>query len=283
MRDSIARALAGQTIFPPLDHHQLTGPYGYFGPLFDPDPPPSDPGGAAEYRRRLESMQGDAGRLATQLFDENLRLQRQVTDLTGQKPAAGSVILTPEQAAQWQIFTTLGKAEEVKSAIAERDTLKTEHEKLRRETTISAAASAANYNTSVLTKLSELGGGKEFEVRDATVNGQVVKVAYIKDGDVFKPLKEYAQTAWPEFMPSLQVPQSNQQAQGQQQQNNQQRNGGQGNQQQGSQQQGGQGGQQFIEQHAGGSPPPNSLTKTLREEFQARRNNAPNPLAPQEK
>lgn len=262
-------------MFKPITRHigylqiaadQLTGRFGYVGPLFDPDPPAPSPAPAgdpaASFQRLLQKKEGDATALASQLYDENYRYRERIRELEKSAPAQGSVVLTAEQAAQWSTYQELGKAEDLKTVVSERDTLRTERDTLKRTQTLADVAAAAGYKPSVLERL---GADLTYELRDVTVDGKTVKQAFVKDGDMVKPLSEYAAAQWSDFLPALQQttqPTPDGQGQGQQQPPRTQ-------------------GAPFIQQNAGGPPPAGGDLQSLANSFQEQRDKAYNPLAPQ--
>lgn len=106
------------------------GMFGGHTPLFDPNAPvaqpatpaapaaPATPAASTEpgtgtdaLNRALAGLLGRHGStdaVALHLLNENHTLREQRRTLSGQIPAEGSVVLTPEQAQQWQAYQQLG-------------------------------------------------------------------------------------------------------------------------------------------------------------------------------
>lgn len=160
----------------------------------------------------LQQYGGDAIRMADRVAElerENYRYREQKRDLAaevqalkGKQVPDGAVVLTGDDAQAWQAFSTLGKPDEVKTRLEERDSLAAEVAGVKRDQTLREVAEAAGYKFAVLR---QLGGDREYELRDVTADGQTRKVPFVKDGDTAKPLAEFAQGAWADFLPALQA------------------------------------------------------------------------------
>lgn len=131
-----------------------------------------------------------------------------IAELNGQLPAEGAIILKKSEAEAWEAYKALGKPEELKVKIEERDTLAAEAAGLKRQAAIAQVAEAAGFNAKVLQTLA---GESEFEVKTMEVDGKTVSKAFIfipsADGKTreAKPLGEYAEANWSEFLPALQA------------------------------------------------------------------------------
>lgn len=212
-------------------------------------------GGTGENPER-QNLQGllarhnnDAMAVVATLLSENHSLRDERRSLRGQLPGQGAVVLTPEQATQWQAYQQLGAVESLQTSLTERETFSGQLATLQREKLLGDVESVSGYRASVLSKLpgaDKLG----FEIRESTVDGKAVKSVVVKDGDKETPLADYAKSTWADFLPALQSSQVQQPA-----------------------------GTTFVHQSAGGAPPASPLDAYAKR-FQEQRDSAPNPLAP---
>lgn len=186
--------------------------------MFDA-PGNNDGGGAGAPQGRLSAAEllarygASPERLAAELElarGDNYTLREQKRGLTteleslrARVPGEGAIVLTGDDAAAWGAFKELGKPDEVKAKLGQVETLSGELAGLKRDATLRDVAGAAGYKFTVL---KQLGADREYELRDVTdPQGKAAKAAFIKDGDTFKPLAEFAQAAWADFLPALQA------------------------------------------------------------------------------
>lgn len=192
--------------------------YGIYGRQWVemPDGGGNDGGGDkdAAFQRLLDRYKNDAMALAEKLFSENFthrgqirQLEQQLTEARGKAPAEGAVVLAPADAAVWAAYQALGKPGELKQGLEERTQLQGKLTGMERDTLLRSVADVVGYKPSVLANLERIarseGKTLGFEVKDQTVEGKPVRVAYVKDGDAQTPLADYAQTHWADFMPAL--------------------------------------------------------------------------------
>lgn len=142
-----------------------------------------------------------AGKVAALEFDlKAVRTDRDA--LRTQLPPEGSVILKGAEKDRWEAYSALGKPEDLKAALADRDTLTADKAKRDRTDSIRNAAEASGYKASVLERLAP--AGVTFTVRDETKDGQTVKVAYAKDGEGAEtPLTDFVTKDFADFLPAL--------------------------------------------------------------------------------
>jgi hypothetical protein len=209
-------------------------------------------GPSAGFQNLLQRNQGDAMAMANRLYDENYQLRQRNRELSGRVPAEGTVVLSGEQATAWQAYQQLGSAQELQQRLDAAQTATAELTTLRRSAQLSEVAQIAGYKPSVLTQLA---GDREFEIREVETDGTKVKAAYVKDGEQLRPVAEYAQAAWADFMPALQASQ------------------GAGQQQAGT---------KFPAQQGGGQAPSGDVAGDLLKQFQQARDSQVNPLAPRQ-
>ena len=122
--------------------------------------------------------------------------------LKTQLPPEGSVILKGAEKDRWEAYSALGKPDDLKAALADRDTLTADKAKRDRTDSIKAAAGVTGYKASVLERLTP--DGVTYTVRDETKDGQTVKVAYAKDGEGAEtPLTDFVTKDFADFLPAL--------------------------------------------------------------------------------
>lgn len=167
------------------------------------------------FQKLAERYQNDGIGLAKDLYSENYTYRRKNADLTtqlneakGKVPAEGSVVLTGDQAIQWAAYQALGTPDKVKEQVDERVTLQGKLDTAARETLLRQVAEVAKFNYAAFVDADMLAlakGGKQpsYEIGEVDINGEKSKVAYVKDGDVKKPLVEYATENWGSLLPSL--------------------------------------------------------------------------------
>lgn len=175
--------------------------------------------GTSAFQRALEGRK-DGESLARELWDDNYKLRRKntrlnnrINELTQTTRTDGSVLLTKDEAAEWESYKELGqKPEAIKTAIEERGQLQGQLNGMQREKIVRDAATVAGYDFDVLNEVDTFAtkvGGKtlSYEIREIETNGQKVKTAFVKDGTDEKPLTQYAQENWAKHLPSLVVKQ----------------------------------------------------------------------------
>lgn len=160
----------------------------------------------------LVKHDNNASAAINQLLSENFKLRedkrklKEAADAKVDKPAEGSVILTKAEAERWEAYKLLGKPDDVKAALAERDTLKAENAKAQRKELLRSVAEVEGFDPDVLTSLAANDLGFEVkEVKDK--EGKALKQAFviIKSGDKqeSKALTDYANETWQKFLPAL--------------------------------------------------------------------------------
>lgn len=157
----------------------------------------------------LAKANGDAMGVAGLLYSENFQyreqlrqLREQLTAAQGRVPAEGAAVLTPEQAQMWAAYQGLGSVEAITQGLKERETALGELGSLRRAATLREVAEVAGFDPDVL---GTLAAGLEFELRDVSVDGQMRRAAFVRDGGNGQQVRldEYAQQRWGKFLPAL--------------------------------------------------------------------------------
>lgn len=185
-----------------LNHSPDDPPPGGQTPVQTPAPTTQEPALSDDVMnafRSLVNKQGGLDAAGMLLFQENYSLREErrenrqrIERLEKQVPKDGHVVLSPEQRQQWERYQQLGSPEEIEQT-------KTQLMTLERTSVIQEAAATVGYKPSVLSALP--GSDKlTFEVRQDGDN----KVAFVKGEDgTEKPLADYAQEHWADFVPSL--------------------------------------------------------------------------------
>lgn len=158
-------------------------------------------------QKLIDKQGGDSGAVALELYQENFRLRERNRQLREQIPAEGTVILSKDQAEQWQAYQNLGAPKDLEQAIKDRDQAQGDLAQVRRSSAIREAADLAGYKASVLAGLdTQAGGTLAYEVREVEEDGAKQRVAYVKDGDTEAvPLAQYAENKWGDFLPALKL------------------------------------------------------------------------------
>jgi hypothetical protein len=229
--------------------------------FFEPDTGnnPAGTGGTGDMDRQnlqglLQRHNNDAMAVVATLLSENHSLRDERRTLRGQLPAQGAVVLSPEQATQWQAYQQLGALDVLQGALSERTTLQGQLAGLQREKLIGDVAAIGDgsrpWKASVLGQLP--GADKlEFAIGETTKDGKQVKIVTVKDGDKQTPLADYASAHWADFLPALQAAPAVQQS-----------------------------GTNWPRQDAGNAPAPGGALDDYAKRFQDQRDKAHNPLAP---
>jgi len=163
-------------------------------------------------QKLLDKAKGDAMALAGELYSENYRLRgdkrelkAKVEALEKSLPPDGSVVLSKADSERWEAYKSLGKPDELTKLKAEHVELQGKVAAAERNNTLRSVAEVAGLKADVLSKL--VTDAHAFEIKDEKQDGKDIKRAYIvieSDGKKeAKPLVEYAEQAWPEFMPAL--------------------------------------------------------------------------------
>lgn len=164
----------------------------------------------AAFQSRLAKMNGDAMGFATQLFDENFHLRKDKRDLEKKVPTEGAVVLSKEDASEYEALKALGKSGDLKTKLEAAGTLETENATLKKKDILRDIASAHGYKLSVLQDLDAKGGGLEYTLKEEKdTKGQARKVAYIKQEGKDVPLEQFATEKWADYMPALKAEQAN--------------------------------------------------------------------------
>lgn len=183
----------------------------------DPDNPGGGGGGsdpAAAFQNALKKKNDDALALASQLFDENFHYRAEIRELKGKAPKDGQVVLTNDDAKEWNAFKALNvKASDAKKAIETNATLEKQNKELSGMENLRELADlgldGSKLKLSVLKdQLASKFPNAEFAFKtEKDKDGNDAKVAYIKKDADSKELSftEFANAELADYLPSLKV------------------------------------------------------------------------------
>ena len=167
-------------------------------------PPPGNSNEAAAHWERVARRERKrAGNYRTRLRDAETKLK----GTEGRVAPEGAVILTADEAKAWDAYKALGKPEEVTTKLGERDTLATKVAEAERDGLLRDAAQAAGYKFPVL---KDRAGTLAIEIRDVTEGDKTTKRAFVKTEQGERPLTEYAEQHWGDYLPALKATQERQ-------------------------------------------------------------------------
>jgi hypothetical protein len=159
--------------------------------------------------REAVAKHGDAERALGYFLRDNRKYRKDMAELRTKLPPEGAVVLQGDDARAWTEYSALGKAGDLKAALAERDRFRDEADGLRRAEVYKQAAEAHGYKEPVLKRLASQ-EKLQIEIREEKVGAKTAQVAYVKGVDdkgkeTATKLPDYAAKAWPEFLDSLPI------------------------------------------------------------------------------
>lgn len=192
----VSRLLSGHRLPP------ISGGDGTATPTPTPtDPPPPDLGvlvdaAVKKYGDHTSALKAFASDLYSARDD--------LKTAKAQLPPAGSVVLKGDDIKAWEAYQSFGKPADVRKALEEGTTFKTEAEGYRRKDHHAEVAEVAGFKPAVLDRLASQ-DKLTLVLKDAKDKaGKDVKVAHVQgEGDKTTPLAEYAEKHWGEFLPAL--------------------------------------------------------------------------------
>jgi hypothetical protein len=165
------------------------------GASSDEDDDPDERVRSEDIINRSSNAQDTIARLGRELDRNetrrfNLRTERRT--LRDQVAAAalpnGARVLTKDEAAAYDAYTALGKPDELRQAIAEREATTTELATLRRKQSLHDVQAITGYDPDVL---GEIGPNWQSTTKDEQADGQPVKVVYVKEGDAEQRIEQH--------------------------------------------------------------------------------------------
>lgn len=161
--------------------------------------------------QRLLDSKGDKAAVG-ELLRDNFRQREEIRQLKDKLDAApkvpeGGLVLKADEAKAWTAYQALGKPEDVKKSLDQKVELEQKVQSAEKAEGRRAVAELLGWKDSVLAKLPGADQLK-YEVREETVDGEKVKVAYITEptqGATPKKLTDHADAAWKDFLPALEA------------------------------------------------------------------------------
>jgi hypothetical protein len=182
---------------------------------------PGNPGGggggqdpAAAFQRLLDQNKNDGLAVASKLFDENFQLRTKNRDLSAKLPKDGAVVLTDDDAKEWNAFKALNvKAADAKKAVESIPALEKQNKELSGMESLRELADLGLDGSKL--KLSVLKEQLASKFPDAEIafrtekdkDGKEAKVAYLKKDKDSKEqsFTEFANAELVDYLPSLKV------------------------------------------------------------------------------
>jgi hypothetical protein len=172
------------------------------------------PNPAAAFQAMLEKNSNDGIKLASTLFDDNFQLREKNRELKKKLPADGAIVLTGDDAKEYQAFKALNvKAEDAKKAIEAVPALEKQNKELSGMESLRELADIGLDGSKL--KLSVLKDQIASKHPDAEISfknekdkdGKEAKVAYIKKDKDSKEqsFTEFANAELVDYLPSLKV------------------------------------------------------------------------------
>lgn len=159
--------------------------------------PPKKTRAEWEAERQAELAAKDQVTLAKKVAE----LEYDLRDARRKVPKEGARILSPEEAAEFDALTALGKASELKTRLDLGDKASTDLSARQRGDLLRDVAEATGTNLKALTRLA---GELQFEIGAETeVDGKKVRPVTVRDGDKAKPFADYLKDDWADMAPAL--------------------------------------------------------------------------------
>lgn len=133
------------------------------------------------------------------------QLEHQNQELSRNQVPQGARVLTKTEAANYDAYVALGKPDEIQAKLAEGEKNGTELSEMRFKDSVNTAATDAKYKSGVLSDRIKADGLTVLPSKEEDVNGQKVRVPYVKDAQgVEHKLTDYATKNWGDYLPALQ-------------------------------------------------------------------------------
>lgn len=152
--------------------------------------------------------------VASKLYDENYQYRQQIRELKDKQPKEGSIVLTADEAKEWETLKTLNmKATDVKKAVDRASELEKQNKELASMEALRELADIGLDGSKL--KLSVLKDQLGLKYPDAKItftttkdkDGKEVKVASIQktDKDAVQSFAEFAKAELADYLPALKV------------------------------------------------------------------------------
>lgn len=176
--------------------------------------PTPAPNPAEGFQSLLAQHKQDGVAVASKLYDENYQLRQKNRELADKQPKDGTVILTSDEAKEWDVLKGLNmKASDVKKAIERASELEKQNKELASMESLREIADLGLEGSKL--KLSVLKDQLSVKYPDAKITFQTVKdkdgkeakVAFIQktDKDAVTPFADFAKADLADYLPALKV------------------------------------------------------------------------------
>lgn len=151
----------------------------------------------------LTRHNNDAMAVVSVLYHDNYQLRDDNRILKGKVPADGALILTGDDAKAWADYQQLGKPDDLRKTISDKDKLQGELGTLQRDGVLRDVAEAAGYKFTVLKDLDSK-AKLSYAVKEIEQDGKKVKaVSVTPEGGQEQALEAYATATWADYLPAL--------------------------------------------------------------------------------
>lgn len=145
-----------------------------------------------------------AGKSIDQLVEKQIALERDLVKARAKAAPDGAVVLTADEAKEWEVFRGLGKADDVSKRLKTGEEAATKLAGRERGDTLREVAEIAGFKVGPFSRLADQ-DGLSFEVgAEVEKDGKKSRPVTVKTKDgKSAPLTDYVKTNWADFEPSL--------------------------------------------------------------------------------
>ena len=164
----------------------------------------------------LTRHNNDAMAVVSVLYHDNYQLRDDNRILKGKVPAEGALVLTGDDAKAWTDYQQLGKPDDLRKTISDKDRLQGELGTLQRDGVLRDVADAASYKFNVLKDLDTNAKAKlSYTIKEIEQDGKKVKAVFVQpEGGQEQALEAYATATWADYLPALRTTAATQTAPG---------------------------------------------------------------------
>lgn len=157
----------------------------------------------AEQAQKLIHKYGSDVNAVMQLMQENFKHRSKVDELEAQLPAPGSLVLTADQAREWEGYRSVGTVSDVRKYRTDSETFAQKTLREEQDARLIAAADAAGIPEShrkIFLKLADRDA--EYIVKEEKgKDGEVSRKVFVKKGDAEQPFEEHHRDELPALAP----------------------------------------------------------------------------------
>jgi len=157
---------------------------------------------ASDVVASLTGKHGSAETALAKVIEENFKLREQRRELKAKAAPEGAVILQGEEASLWKTYRELGKPDEIRTALQDRDQIKATLAKQTRDSNVSEAGKIHGFDSDALL---DLWGTDDIEITQTTgKDGKSAKQASVKGADgKLVPFPDFIAQKWPKLAAKL--------------------------------------------------------------------------------